>query len=695
MTTSRKLRRIAAVAAVAGSIFSAAAQTAQPTQSQAPTQSATQAPAPATSAAPAVPAASPAAASAAPETPVPSPEITVTGWIEFDERRRSGVGGNFDAYRSIVDLGSGPKLLGTEFTIADPKRRFFDEAHVRAYDWGDDPYSTLHIDARKAKLYEFNADYRDIAYFDFLPSYADPGLPNGMMLNEQSFDTRRRFAHFELDMLPGNWISPYAAYDWDSGNGTGVSTFVANGAVFPVPALMHDHTDNVRAGVHFWLRRLKATLEQGGTLYRDSQTLYQSGGVNYGNSLTPVFGQTLFLTDLLSAYGTNGTGVYTKALFTADPASWIDVYGQFLYSEPNADVNYQQYNGGNLYLQSEILFFTAQRYLVSSAARMPHTTGNAGVEIRPWRRLRITQSWLTDRMHNSTSATQNNSLLAPPSSAQEITALLYGSLVNNYNQVQTMLYFDATDRLTLRAGYRYEWGDGNDAILPPAGLASSDIVHMRSNVGIGGFSYRPLKKVSFSAEGESGVSGGEYFRTSLWDYQKVRAQARYEPATNISLAADFTLLDNQNNQPGVNLDYLAHQESLSIFWSPAGAKSFDFQGSYSRSDLRSNIYYLDPGTLEQQLSAYRDNSHAATALFHLHLPGSGAFKPELTAGGSLLIASGSRPTSYYQPIARLAMPVSKHFAWFTEWRYYGYGEAFYLYEGFRAHLVTVGVRYTQ
>lgn len=680
-----KPRHVALCAAV--SLFTAAAQTAQQaTQSQPPPQSATQTPAPAGPAA------------SAPATPVPSAELSVTGWVEIGERWRSGVGGNFDAYRSIVDLGSGPKLLGTEFTVTDPKHRFFDDVHVRAYDWGDDPYSTLHIDARKAKLYEFNADYRDIAYFDFLPSYADPGLPNGMMLDEQSFDTRRRFAHFELDMRPGNWISPYAAYDWDSGNGTGVSTFASNGAVgavYPVPALMHDHTDNLRAGVHFWLRRLKATLEQGGTWYSDSQTLYQSGGINYGNSLAPIFGQTLYLTDLLSAYGTRGTGIYTKALFTADPAPWIDVYGQFLYSEPNATVNYQQYNGGNMFLQSEILFFTAQQYLVSSSARMPHTTGNAGVEIRPWRRMRITQSWLTDRMHNSTSATQNNNILAPPSSAQEITSLLYGSLVNNYSQIQAMLYFDATNQLTVRAGYRYEWGNGNDAILPPAGLASSDIVHMRSNVGIGGFSYRPLKKLSFSAEGESGVSGGEYFRTSLWDYQKVRAQARYQPTTNISLAADFALLDNQNNQPGVNLDYVQHQESLSIFWSPTSIKTFDFQGSYSRSDLRSNIYYLDPGTLQPQLSAYRDNSHAATALFHVHLPGSGVFKPELTAGGSLLIASGSRPTSYYQPIVRLAMPVSKRFGWFAEWRYYGYGEAFYLYEGFRANLVTVGVRYTQ
>ena len=46
-------------------------------------------------------------------------------------------------------------------------------------------------------------------------------------------------------------------------------------------------------------------------------------------------------------------------------------------------MNYQEYAGGNLYLQSQILFYNAQQYLISSAARMPHTTGNVSAEIRP------------------------------------------------------------------------------------------------------------------------------------------------------------------------------------------------------------------------------------------------------------------------------------------------------------------------
>ena len=109
-------------------------------------------------------------------SPVPSDENWLTGYIDLGYRWVTGVFGSDDTYRSIVDLGSGPKLLGTDFTILDPKHRLFDRIDVRAYDWGDDPYSTLHVDVRKAKLYDFSADYRNIAYYNNLPAFADPLL---------------------------------------------------------------------------------------------------------------------------------------------------------------------------------------------------------------------------------------------------------------------------------------------------------------------------------------------------------------------------------------------------------------------------------------------------------------------------------------------------------------------------------------
>jgi hypothetical protein len=626
------------------------------------------------------------------ESPVPTTtEPWLTGSVDVGYRWRTDVDGSFDTYRSIVNLGSGPKLLGADFTVLDPRHRVFDRMDVHATSWGDDPYATFHLRANKKKLYEFNADYRDIAYFNFLPSFADPLLARGIILNQQSFDTRRRFGSFELELLPGNWLIPYVGYDRASGSGTGIATFISDGNQYPVPNLLYDLTNLYRGGVRIELRRLHATLEQGGTTFKDDQDLYQNGGVNYGDVNTPVLGRTLSLNNLLAAYGIRGSSIYSKALLSANALSWLDLYGQFLYSQPDSNTNYQQAATGNLYNQNPLLFYNSQQFILSAEAKMPHTTGNAGAEIRLPHNIRILQSWLTDRLHNAATAASIDHLTGIGVS-QLTAALLDAGLITNYNQLETDVIWDASPRLTLRGGYRRVWGDASQAILPPAGLASVDNVDLRRNVVLGGFTFRPRQKLSITGEAEGASDGEQYFRTSLHDYQKARAQVRYEATAGLSLSGDFNLLNNQNPAPDIRNDYLARQESISFLWSPANGKQFDMQGAYTRSTVRSNILFLTPQDLLPAESVYRENSHIVTALWNVKLPHVRLLTPKITGGGSFFISSGSRPTSYYQPLVKLWVPTGKRLNWFAEWRYWGFGETFYPYENFTAHTITAGVR---
>ena len=105
------------------------------------------------------------------DTPVPATtEPVVSGTIDFGYQWRTGVGGSFDSYRSVVNLGSGPRLFGVDMSITSPSRRWFDRIDIRANNWGGDPYNTARIDATRHGWYNFSFDYRNIAYFNFLPS---------------------------------------------------------------------------------------------------------------------------------------------------------------------------------------------------------------------------------------------------------------------------------------------------------------------------------------------------------------------------------------------------------------------------------------------------------------------------------------------------------------------------------------------
>lgn len=647
----------------------------------------------------AAPASAPAAAASAPAdqaSPVPSGEPALTGWVDLGYVWVPGVGGSYDAYRSIIDVHEGPKLLGTEFTLTDPKHRWFDTIQVRATTWGAEPAESAHLEAKKADIYDFNADFRDFAYYNFLPSFADPLLGQGVMLDEQSFDERRKIASLSLDVLPGNWWSPYLGWDHDSNSGTGASVFVTNANEYPVPNTLQDSTDLYRGGIRFQKRRFQVTLEEGGTVFKSGQTLYQTPGtVNLGNSSTPLFGQMLNLTDLMAGYGITGSSAYSKALLTANPTSWLDIYGQFLFSQPNTNVNYQQANAGNLYLQSQVLFYSGEQEILTAAAEQPHTTASLGAEIRPFQHVRIVENWTTDRLHDSGSSSALDTLLLAPNATLPLASLIASTLASNYNQEALDIFFDPSPKVTFRGGYRYVWGDGSYAFLPTEDLASMDQQQLRQNVGVGSITYRPAQKISVTAEAEAASSSGVYFRTSLYNYQKVRGQVHYQPLPTLSVSGDFTLLNNQNPLAGTTYEYTSHLETISLYWAPRASKVFDFQGSYTRTDLKSNIGYLEPQDLAPALSIYRDEGHTATALLDLNWPHGKRFAPKLAAGGSMFVSYGSRPSSYYQPEVKLWVPLGSHVSWFSEWAYYGYGEAFYLYEGFRAHLITTGVRITR
>src|SRR5206468_3195779 len=81
------------------------------------------------------------------------------------------------------------------------------------------------------------------------------------------------------------------------------------------------------------------------------------------------------------------------------------------------------------------------------------------------------------------------------------------------------------------------------------GLLTPDSGEFRRTVGIGGFTFRPNQKIVVSGDVEAASGDRTYFRTSLNDYQKMHARARYQALQTLSLSADFSLLNNQNPAP--------------------------------------------------------------------------------------------------------------------------------------------------
>ena len=623
---------------------------------------------------------------AAPAADAKSPELTVNWNADLGYRFRTGVRGNFNAYRSVVNLGEGPKLFSLDLSIANTAHKLYDRIDMRANGWGGDPYNTARIDAKLDGVYRLSVDYRNIAYYNFLPSFADPTAVSGILLNQRSLDVKRRLANVELDILPGKRFIPFVAWSHDAGRGTGISDFVSDGNEYPVAGVLSDKTDRIRGGVRMEFNKWHATLEQGGGMFEEIDTY--STAKNLGNNTRPVFGQQLFLNSLTQAYSITGNQIYTKGLFTSNPFSWLDLTAQFLYTQPDTKTSYTITDNGQLILLSSLLFYNGQQGLTTADSKLPHSIGTLGGEIRPFRRLRILESWTTDRLHNASSTFFAEQILL---SGNKTSALLnpaaYDRAVWNYNQQQVDVLFDVLSRVTLRGGYRYVWGDAQ--VRPsPVFPQPIELGELRRHVGIAGVNFRFSQKISSNFEFEGSNGDRTYFRTALQDYKKTKLRAKYQALGSLLFSGSFTYLDNQNHSTSGNYDFQSRATSLNAMWTPWGGKRMTLLGEYTRGTLHSDIDIFTPQTLTLTDSFYRENSHSFSSVLDLNC----WKRAKFSLGGTGYVSSGSRPTEFYQPLVRMVVPFRKHWGLRTEWQYHSMAERFYQYESFGAHTFVVALQ---
>jgi len=620
------------------------------------------------------------------ETPAPAvKEEQITGTLDLGYRWRLGAGGSQDVYRSLVNVGEGPKLFGAETSIRRPGGKLYDRIDVRASSWGGDPYNTARVDVARAGAYAFRLDYRNLTYFNSIPSFANPLLDQGVLFSQRSFDTTRRLIDAELELWPGARITPYLAYYRSSGFGRGVTTFVSDGNEFPVATRLRDSTDSYRGGLRLNLTRLNVTLEQGGTTFKDDQQVGFADGVNPGNRRTPILGQDILMRDLRQAYGARGDGIFSRAVVEARPFTRLNFSGQFLYSKPSIDVNYIQQNAGNFLLLSTLQIFTGQLDRSLGEASRPHSLGSWATEIRPVRRLRVIQSWLTDRFHISAGSLLGRTLTtaAGPIATEGAVS---DRLVLNYNQHQVDAIVDVAAFLSLRGGHRYQWGDAT--ARAPTLSPDARPAELRRHMALAGASVRLGSRIDGNVDLEAAAGDRTFFRTDLADYQRGKLRGRYRIAKSLTATGSFAILNNRTPALGVNLDYQSRQSALALYFTPNDGKRWSLLVDYTRATVRSSIQFLAPQDRVLELSRYRDDGHHGGASADVQVwRGS-----RVNLGGSFSVTAGSRPVRYYQPHVRAIVPARKRLIWTADWRWYGFDAPLYAFENFHTHVFATGLR---
>ena len=628
-------------------------------------------------------------------SPAPTAEKTLFGSIDVGARWVDDIRGDRNTYRSIVNLNEGVRLNGLDLNFEKPGAKLFDVLRLQSNSWGD-PYNTARMEIGKEGLYRYTGSYSNLAYYNYLPSFANIQMTSAgteAFFNQRAYDTRVRNYSNELQLFPTKRLTPYVAYERNSSFGDGITTLFTQATQFPIRNLVRWNMDTYRGGIRADFGRSHLTVEHGDTEFRDDQQVYSTEKMTGGNRGLPILGQQLVLTDGRQAYGIRGGGRFTKVLFVANPYDWVDLYGQVLYSNPKTSPTFDEKTAGNLYTTAGGLLFYNRRtdFLFGNVDR-PRTSGSFSMELRPIARVRIRESFETDRIKTDSSAMLTADLFAT-NVTRRIESSVIDRLESSRNRQTAEVLVDVTRRFTVRGGYRYEWGDAMFRAGSLNAFNTQERVSLERHVGLFGAVARPWDRLTLSADAEVSDGRATMYRIGLQDYFRVRAQARYRIVQNLNFQAVYSILDNENPDPGVNYTYRAQAGSASLQWMPGGGKRVSILADYTRSSIRSDINYLQPPFYETMRSLYTDYAHTGTLMADIHLPGSGAVQPVITFGGSFVRTSGSRPSRYYQPIGRFLIPVHRKFQIYSEWRWYGFTQPTYIYEGFRTHMIMSGVRW--
>ena len=609
-----------------------------------------------------------------------------SGFADVRNRFVTDIGGDQQVYRSIINLGEGPRLYEGELHYERPGGRWADEFTLTGDALGGDPSNSVFLGMSLDEAYDLRLHYRNFAYFNNLPSFANPLLEEGLLLSQRALDLTRRQVDLELNLLPGHTFEPFFGFYRADGFGRGVTNYVTDGNEFPVSTELDDALTTVRGGVRIHLGDYDFTVEQGRTDFSDDQDVFfNDPDPNTGNRRNQLFGRDILLDELTQRYRANGRGQFSRGVVQGRPWQKLSFSGQFLYSQPKLDVSHDLAAAGSFISLGSLSPFGSTVEQSLADANRPHSSASWNTEFRPHSRVRIVQSWFTDRYHVSSGSTLTQALNA--AAASSFAAV--NTLEFNYSRHQVDAIFDVSRHATVRAGHRYDWGS---AQTPPASLEfgpeARNQGELRRHVALAGAATRFWEgRLRITADYEGSPGDATFFRTGLMNYHRGTFRVRHRLSQTVSLQGSFVALSNRNDAPDINLDFQSRQASAAVSWTPRSGP-ISLVADYTHSTIYSDIDMVQLPFFGTALASYRDRGRFAGTYVEAKLPRNGS----LRLGGAMAINKGSRATNFYQPQVELRAPLAERIDFVTDWRYYAFGETFLRSSGFRTHTFSAGLR---
>ncbi|MGC2558314.1 MAG: hypothetical protein WA389_05740 [Terriglobales bacterium] len=591
--------------------------------------------------------------------------------------RSSVVSGSGDMYDTLVNLQTGPRILGQTLSMhsTDHMGVLFDNLYVNSFGWGGEPNNALRLRADKNKWYDLQGSFRrdqSFSDFDLLANPLNPPpppAPGGSTPSIQAqdsphlFDTTRRMSDMDLTLLPQSRVSLRLGYSHNNMTGPSFSS-IHEGTEAPLFQPVNTTLNSYRLGVDWRIApRSVLSYDQFLDYYKgDTDTSLAPfepamlpspgvGSVELGLSIDTVNKEPCAVPTGQPSLIVNGvlTNITCSAYFsyarservrTSTPTERlslrssyfprVEILGSYSYSSAASSTPLNESFSG-LITRTNTLAFTGTG---TGAANRISDVVDLEATVHLTQRLRLIEKFYFwayripengDFIENDYScATPPCNLLSTPLTTPTVTPTVIQSSFNqDWKKNQLELAWDISKKIGARIGYRY--GDRNfnhfNDFLP------GDLDHFvgLEKTALFGLWARPTHALRLNFDLEHTNYNAVFVRISPRKEARYRFQTTYTPRPWMVVGGSINILQDSNAD--ALTQYVGHNQNygLTAALAPRERIGMDFAYNFN-------------GVIQNALICFNDT------------PPTGVILPFVTNAGSCAANDPSNPLladSYY------------------------------------------------
>jgi hypothetical protein len=579
------------------------------------------------------------------------------------------VTGNRDEYRTQINEHEGLLLRNVTFATTDFGGRvgFMDHFRVDASELGAGPAGALRLEAGRTGIYNLRFSYRRAEAFSSLPDFANPFFPT-IIPGQHTYDRVRYIYDAEIEILPGQMITPILGYTRNTYSGPGRTTYTIGQDDFRLASSLSDVDQEYRAGVAFDVGPVSGKVVEGWRQFRESESVTLAPGEKNGNQTGTIIGVPISLNDLNRATSTKTDTPSTSALITGRFGPRVRVIGSYQRASAEADTNESEGLTGSLVSFEISRFFAGLTETASTKSKATFWTGSGRAEISVADGVDLSAGY--SRRHRYldgfalVSSLYVNTVTFAGQDPKNLLVLLQAqnAMDRTDDVFDARLSARGLGPFALRAGWSQTRQDVtvtpdlSEIVLP--GNQGGDFAR-RIDAFNGGASYS-VAGFTLGADYQRERANEPIVRTDFLDRDRYRLRLAWASGDLLHVSANGTQTDSSNDRPGITYDGRMREYGGDLEITPV--KPLRLRFSASAFQTKSRIPFLDPEELETLISEHREHGLSLEGGVTLTFTGF-----SLEGSYARFVNKGSYPFTIDRARISGEVPISARFAFIGEW----------------------------